>query len=79
MNKDYLNCKAGIKDIEEFMGIKVESNCLDINQPLESQGILDSLESMQFIIFLEKKYKQTLTQNQIESLKIYKDLIEKFN
>ena len=79
MNKDYLNCKAGIKDVEEFMGIKVEKNSLDINQPLESQGVLDSLDSMQFIIFLEKKYKKTLTQKQIEGLRIYKDLIEKFN
>ena len=79
MNIDYLNCKAGIKDVEEFMGIKVERNSLDINQPSESQGVLDSLDSMQFIIFLEKKYKKTLTQKQIESLRIYKDLIEKFN
>ena len=78
MNTELLNSPGGIKDIEEFLGNNIEHEILSIDQPLESQGILDSLDTMQFIIFLEKKYKKRLSESDIESLRLYSDLLEKF-
>ena len=73
------NCPGGISDIEEFLGSKVEDNSLTEDQPLETQGVLDSLDTMQFIIFLEKKYSKRLSKDDIASLTLYKDLLDKFN
>ena len=56
---DLYNCPGGIKDIEEFSDITVEKNALSIDQPLETQGILDSLDTMQFI-FLEKIWQNII-------------------
>ena len=78
MNFDLYNCQGGIKDIEEFSDITVEKNALSIDQPLETQGILDSLDTMQFIFFLEKKYGKILSKEEIASLNLYRDLINKF-
>ena len=78
MDFDLYNCPGGIKDIEEFSDITVEKNALSIDQPLETQGILDSLDTMQFIFFLEKKYGKILSKEEIASLKLYRDLINKF-
>ena len=78
MNSKLLNCPGGIKDIEEFLGNNIDKNKLSTNEPLESQGVLDSLDTMQFIIFLEKKYNKRLSKSDIESLKLYSDLLEKF-
>ncbi len=75
---DLYNCPGGIKDIEDFADITVDKNSLSIDEPLDTQGILDSLDTMQFIIFLEKKYGRRLSKDEIASLNIYKDLIEKF-
>ena len=79
MESKLLNCPGGIKDIEEFLGNNIDQEILTIDEPLESQGILDSLDTMQFIIFLEKKYKKRLSVSDIESLKLYSDLLEKFS
>ena len=78
MDFDLYNCPGGIKDIEEFADITVDKNSLSIDQPLETQGVLDSLDTMQFIIFLEKKYGRILSKEEIASLNLYKDLINKF-
>ena len=78
MKSKLLECPGGIKDIEEFLGNNIDQEILTIDEPLESQGILDSLDTMQFIIFLEKKYKKRLSISDIESLKLYSDLLEKF-
>lgn len=78
MKSKLLECPGGIKDIEEFLGNSIDKEILTIDKPLESQGILDSLDTMQFIIFLEKKYKKRLSISDIESLKLYSDLLEKF-
>ena len=79
MASDLSNCPGGIKDIEEFLGNKIEDNSLTEDQPLETQGVLDSLDTMQFIIFLEKKYSKRLSKDDIASLTLYKDLLDKFN
>ena len=75
---DLYSCPGGIKDIEEFSGNKIDKDSLSVDQPLETQGVLDSLDTMQFIIFLEKKYKKRLSDNDIESLGLYSDLLDKF-
>ena len=78
MDFDLDFCPGGIKDVEEFLGSKIEKDSLELDKPLESQGILDSLETMQFIFFLEKKYEKRLTEQDIASLNLYSDLLGKF-
>ena len=70
--------KGGISDLEEFTGNVIGADHIDLDLPLESQGIVDSLTALQFIIFLEKKYTQRLSKEQISSIKVYRDLINLF-
>ena len=78
MDYDLESCHGGIKDVEEFIGKNIEKDSLDVYKPLESQGVLDSIDTMQFIIFLEKKYNKRLTDEDIASLRLYSDLLGKF-
>lgn len=78
MECDFYQCPGGLKDIEEFIGKKLNVSSLSPSKPIEVQGVLDSLSTMQFLIFLEKKYKKRLSQEEIQSIMVYEDLIEKF-
>ena len=78
MDYDLESCPGGINDVEEFLGNRIEKDSLDTNKPLELQGVLDSLDTMQFIIFLEKKYKKRLSNEEITSLNLYSDLLKIF-
>ena len=78
MDYDLESCPGGINDVEEFLGNRIEKDSLDTNKPLELQGVLDSLDTMQFIIFLEKKYKKRLSNEEISSLNLYSDLLKIF-
>jgi len=71
--------KAGREDLEEFLGHELKGKQIDSALPLESQGIIDSLATLQFIIFLEKKYSKRLSKEQIGSIRVYLDLINIFN
>ncbi len=79
MGFELSNTPGGHSDIEEFLGREVNIKDISKELPLESQGILDSLEVMQFIIFLEKKYYIRLTKDQLNSINIYSDLIKILN
>ena len=70
--------KGSIKDLEEFIGRSISESDIDYKRPLESQGVIDSLTAMQFIIFLEKKYSTRLSKDQINSISVYSDLISLF-
>ena len=71
--------KGDISDLEEFTGSNLSNQNIDKKQPLESQGIIDSLAALQFIIYLEKKYSLRLSKEQISSIHVYQDLINLFN
>ena len=71
------NAKGGVNDLIHFSGRSdLAQGEINYNLPLELQGIMDSMEVMQFIIFLEVKYSLRLTREEIQSISTYKDLIE---
>ena len=78
MNIITCNDKGSIRDLEEFIGQPIDESSIDYKRPLESQGIIDSLTAMQFIIFLEKKYGKRLSKSQINGIAVYSDLIHLF-
>ena len=73
-----INDNGSTKDLEEFIGRPINESNIDYERPLESQGIIDSLTAMQFIIFLEKKYGKRLSKDQINGISVYSDLISLF-
>ena len=70
--------KGSINDLEQFIGNKIDESDIRYERPLESQGIVDSLTAMQFIIYLEKKYSKRLSKDQLDKIAVYSDLISIF-
>ena len=69
--------RGDVSDLEDFLGSSsLLSHKVDYSQPLEIQGFMDSMEVMQFIIYLESKYSIRLTREEIGSISVYKDLLD---
>ena len=72
-----MNLKGDLSDLEDFLGSGALRNYkVDYFQPLEIQGFMDSMEVMQYIIYLESKYSVRLTRDEIRSISVYKDLLD---
>ena len=68
--------KGGINDLENFLGEDLlKKNKVNYDKPLETQGFMDSMEVIQYIIHLEQKYAIRLTREEIKSITIYEDLL----
>ena len=68
--------KGGINDLEDFLGEGLlKKNKINYDKPLETQGFMDSMEVIQYIIHLEQKYGIRLTREEIKSITIYEDLL----
>jgi len=73
------NSPGAIDDLSEFLNREIENSSINYDKPLELQGVIDSMETLQYIIYLEKKYNKRLLKEQIQSIENYIDLISLFD
>lgn len=69
-----MNYKITLKeDASDFLGFKVSQEILK-DKPLEEHDNFDSFSVIQFVLFIENKYKIRFTKKQIDNMNCFNDL-----
>ena len=61
------------EDASEFLGFKIDQIILK-DRPLEEHENFDSFSVIQFVLYVENKYKIRFTKEQIENMNCFNDL-----